>query len=159
MLACFVCVFVVAIDVILRKVSGQKLSITGSNELSQYLLVVMCMLAIPTLQIKKGHVWVNMFVDMMPKKVRSIWLGVILLIETVVAIAFVYGCASYASVVAVRTTDLLKLPYSPFCYLCAFGFLEFAVLLLIDTIQAFQEAAKGGEEVKSEPDAEAVSFS
>ena len=82
MAACFVCVFVVAIDVILRKVSGQKLSITGSNELSTFLLLVMCMLSIPMLQIKKGHVWVNMFVDMFPAKMRSIWLGVLLLLET-----------------------------------------------------------------------------
>ena len=145
MAACFVCVFVVAIDVILRKVSGQKLSITGSNELSTFLLLVMCMLSIPMLQIKKGHVWVNMFVDMMPGKVRSIWLGVILLLETAICIAFIYGCTAYGTVVAVRTSDLLNLPWKPFCYLCAFGFLEFAVLLAIDTIQCFIDAAHGGE--------------
>ena len=145
MAACFVCVFVVAIDVILRKVSGQKLSITGSNELSTFLLLVMCMLSIPMLQIKKGHVWVNMFVDMFPAKMRSIWLGVLLFLETLICVAFVYGCIAYGGAVSVRTSDLLHLPWTPFAYVCAFGFLEFAVMLAIDMIQCFIDAAHGGE--------------
>ena len=68
MAACFACVIIVAADVILRKVSGQEYSIKGSNELSTFLLLTMCMLAIPVLQIRKGHVWVNMFVDRMPRR-------------------------------------------------------------------------------------------
>jgi TRAP-type C4-dicarboxylate transport system permease small subunit len=148
MAACFLCVFVVSIDVILRKVSGQRLSISGSNEMSQFLLLVMCMLSIPMLQIKKGHVWVSMFVEKLPVKLRSIWLGVILLIETLVCVAFVVGCIQYGSAVAVRTSDLLHLPWRPFAYVCAFGFLEFAVLLAIDTIQSFQ-GARGGDGKKA----------
>ena len=145
MFACFICVFIVAIDVILRKASHAEVSIPGSNEMSQYLLVVMCMFAIPTLQIKKGHVLVDMFVNMFPAKMRSIWMGVILLLETLIACAFVYGCASYAATNAGRLTDVLNMPYEPFCYLCAFGFLEFAVILAVDTIQCFIDAAHGGE--------------
>ncbi len=152
MAACFICVFVVAIDVILRKVSGQKLSITGSNEMSTFLLLVMCMLSIPMLQIKKGHVWVSMFVSKFPAKMRSIWLGVILFIETVICVAFCIGCFRYGAAVAVRTSDLLHLPWRPFAYVCSFGFLEFAVLLAIDTIQCFIDAAHGGE--KKAADAE-----
>ena len=153
MFACFICVFVVAIDVILRKVSGQTASIPGSNELSTFLLLVMCMLSIPALQIKKGHVWVNMFVDKVPPRLRSIWLGIVLFIETLVAVAFCYGCFSYAAVVSVRSSDILHLPWAPFCYLCAFGFLEFAVMLAIDTIQSFIDAKNGGEK-KEDPAAE-----
>ena len=150
MAACFICVFVVAIDVILRKVSGQTMSIKGSNELSTFLLLTMCMLSIPTLQIKKGHVWVNMFVDMVPPRLRSIWLGIVLFIETLVAVAFCYGCFAYAGVVSVRSSDILHLPWAPFCYLCAFGFLEFAVMLCIDTIQCFIDAKNGGEKKNAE---------
>ena len=79
--ACFVMVFVVAIDVILRKLSGAQLSIKGSNEFSAYFLVVICLLAIPTFQVKKGHIWVNMFVDMFPPKMRTIWLAVVHVID------------------------------------------------------------------------------
>ena len=145
MAACLICVFVVALDVILRKVSGQRISVKGSNELSTFLLLTMCMLAIPTLQIRKGHVWVNMFVNMMPKRIRGIWMGIVLLLETAVALAFCYGSAAYASVVSVRTSDILHLPWVPFCYLCAFGFLELAVLLAIDSIQSFMDAAHAGQ--------------
>ena len=142
MLACFVCVFVVAIDVILRKVSGQTLGITGSNEISQYLLLIMCMTAIPMLQVKKGHVLVNMFVDKLPVRGRNRWYGVVMLLETIVAAAFCYGCFSYASVVSNRLSDMLKLPNAPFCYICSFGFLELTVLFAIDTIQYFIDAGK-----------------
>ena len=51
---CFIMVFMVAIDVILRKL---KLgNINGSNELTTYFMVVLVVLGIPTLQIKDGHV-------------------------------------------------------------------------------------------------------
>ena len=143
MAACLVCVIVVASDVILLKASGQQLSIKGSNELSTFLLLIMCMLSIPTLQIRKGHVRVNMFVDMMPARVRGIWMGIVLLIEAAVALAFSYGCIAYASVVSVRSSDILHLPWSPFCYLCAFGFFEFAVLLGIDAVMSFMDAKNG----------------
>ncbi len=150
MAVCFVMVFVVAIDVILRKVTGQRLSIRGSNEFSSYFLIVMCMLAIPALQVKKGHVWVNMFVDKFPAHFRSIWLGCIMTLETIVTAGFTYGCFKHALNLMQngRTTDVLNMPWWPFAFVCAFGFAELFVLLLIDTIQLFMDASKGGEEVK-----------
>lgn len=144
MAVCFVMVFVVAIDVILRKVSGQTISIKGSNEFSSYFLIVMVILAIPMMQVKNGHVWVNMFVDMFPKKLRSIWMGVIYLIETVIVGLLCYGAINYAIVLSGngRATDVLNMPWWPFAIVIAFGFLEFFVLLLIDTIQHFMDAGK-----------------
>lgn len=149
MAVCFVMVFVVSIDVILRKVSGQKLSISGSNEFSSYFLIVMCMLSIPALQVKKGHVWVNMFVNMFPAKFRSIWLGCVMVIETLIAAGFTFACTKYAlSLLASgRATDVLNMPWWPFAFVCAFGFLEFTVILLIDTIQCFIDASHGGEQL------------
>lgn len=147
MAVCFVMVFVVAIDVILRKVSGQYLNIKGSNEFSAYFLIVVVMLSIPALQVKKGHVWVNMFVNMFPAKLRSIWLGCVMAIETLVAAGLTYG--SVKQVISLlsngRITDVLKMPWWPFAVVCAFGFLEFTILLLIDTIQSFIDASHGGE--------------
>jgi len=148
----FVMVFVVAIDVILRKVSGQAISIKGSNEFSAYFLIVITMLSIPMFQIKKGHVWVNMFVDMFPKKFRSVWLGIIHVIETVIVAGFGYACFLHALdlMKSGRATDVLGLPFWPFALVCSFGFIEFFVLLLIDTIQHFIDAAHGGESVEAE---------
>ena len=154
MAVCFVMVFVVAIDVILRKVSGQAISIKGSNEFSSYFLIVITMLAIPVMQVKKGHVWVSMFVDMMPKKLRSFWLGIVLFIETLVSAALCYGSISQALTLMEngRATDVLNMPWWPFAFVCAFGFLELTVLLLIDTIQSFIDIKNGGQ--SEEPAAE-----
>jgi len=147
MATCFIMVFVVAIDVILRKVSGQQLSIKGSNEFSAYFLIVIAMLSIPALQVKKGHVWVNMFVNMFPSKMRSIWLGCVMALETVVAAGVTYGCVKQviSLLASGRATDVLNLPWWPFAVVCAFGFFEFTVLLLIDTIQSFIDASKAGK--------------
>ncbi len=151
MAVCFVMVFVVAIDVILRKVSGQALSIKGSNEFSSYFLIVITMLAIPVMQVKKGHVWVSMFVDMLPKKLRCIWLGIVLFVETVVSAALCYGCIAQGLTLLEngRATDVLNMPWWPFAFVCAFGFLELTVLLFIDTIQSFIDAKNGGEQEKT----------
>ena len=151
MLVCFVMVFVVAIDVILRKVSGQTISIKGSNEFSSYFLIVIVMFAIPVMQVKKGHVWVSMFVDMLPKSFRSLWLGIVHFIETVVSGALCYGSVAQALKLMEngRATDVLNMPWWPFAFVCAFGFLELTILLLIDTIQFFIDIKGGGEEEKA----------
>ncbi len=150
MAVCFVMVFVVAIDVILRKVSGQRLSIEGSNEFSSYFLIVVTMLAIPVMQVKKGHVWVSMFVDMFPKRFRAVWLGIVHFIETVVSAALCYGAISQAIYLFGngRASDVLNMPWWPFAIVVALGFLELTVLLVIDTIQWFIDAAHGGESEK-----------
>jgi len=152
LLSCFVMVFVVAIDVILRKVSDSRLSITGSNEFSSYFLVVICMLAIPTFQVKKGHVWVNMFVDKFPRRMRSYWLGAVHVVETVVCAMLTYG--SFLKVQMFlssgTTTDILKMPKWPFAAVCLIGFLELTILMLIDTIQHFINGAHGGEIIDEE---------
>ena len=150
MAVCFVMVFVVAIDVILRKVSGQALSIKGSNEFSSYFLIVVTMLAIPVMQVKKGHVWVSMFVDMFPKVFRAIWLGIIHLIEAVVTGALCYGAIAQGLKLMEngRATDVLNMPWWPFAFVVALGFLELFVLLVIDTIQYFIDAAHGGDSEK-----------
>lgn len=145
--ACFATVFIVAIDVILRKVSGARVSIKGSNELSAYFLVVICMLAIPAFQVKKGHIWVNMFVDMFPAKLRTVWLAVVHLIEFAVVALFTYGgVLKLQNFLDTGTaTDVLNMPKWPFALVCLIGFLELAILLCADTILLFMETGKAGK--------------
>ena len=147
--ACFVMVFVVAIDVILRKVSGAQLSIKGSNEFSAYFLVVICLLAIPTFQVKKGHIWVNMFVDMFPPKLRTIWLAVVHVIELMVCALLSYGAVLKLQnfLNTGTTTDVLNMPKWPFALVCLIGFAELTILILLDAIQLIINAAKGEHEV------------
>ena len=144
MASCFVMVFVVAIDVILRKLTGAAVSIKGSNEFSAYFLVVICLLAIPAFQVKKGHIWVNMFVDMFPERFRMYWLAGIHVIELAVCAFFTYGgylkLANFLS--TGTTTDVLNMPKWPFALVCLIGFAELTVLVLMDTINLFVEGHK-----------------
>lgn len=152
--SCFVMVFVVAIDVILRKASGAQYSIKGSNEFSAYFLVVICMLAIPAFQVKKGHIWVNMFVDMFPPKLRTVWLAVVHLIELAVCALLTYGAVLKLQnfLNTGTTTDVLNLPKWPFALVCLIGFAELTILILLDTVQLILDAARGTPEaVKKEP--------
>ena len=147
---CFCMVFVVAIDVILRKVGGQ--GIQGSNELTTFFLVPVCMLGIPALQVKDGHVWVNMFVNKFPYRFRNIWRGVILLVETAIVGLLAYG--GYEKVIYFFSknahTDILHMPKYLFAVSCLVGFAEFFIICLIDTIQLFIDGASGKEEPKEE---------
>ena len=147
MLACFVSVFVVAIDIILRKISSVTaltMSITGSSEISTMLLIVMVAFAIPAFQVKKGHIWVSMLVDKFPKRFQSFWLGGVHVIETVIVGGFVYG--GYQKVVTLlknhATTDILKLPHWIFALCLLVGFIELFVLLLMDSIQLFADGTR-----------------
>lgn len=137
---CFATVFIVAIDVILRKVSGATVSIKGSNELAAYFMVVIVMLAIPVLQLKKGHIWVNMFVDKFPPRLRSCWLGVVQLIELVVFAMFTYGAVlKLQNFLSTKTaTDVLNMPKWPFALIILIGFAEMTILVCIDMIQMFR---------------------
>lgn len=147
--ACFVMVFVVAIDVILRKVSGAQLSIKGSNEFSAYFLVVICLLGIPVLQVKKGHIWVNMFVDKFPPKMRTVWLAVVHLIEVAVCAGLTYGAVlklkNFLS--TGTTTDVLNMPKWPFALVCLIGFAELTILILMDMILLIRDAVRNTPEI------------
>ena len=141
--SCFVMVFVVAIDVIIRKLSHASISIKGSNEFSAYFMVVIVMLAIPTLRITKGHVWVSMFVDMFPPRFRLYWLGFIQVIELAVFAMLTYGgwlkLMNFIS--TGTTTDVLNMPKWPFALVCLIGFAEMTIFMILDTIQTFADAA------------------
>ena len=70
----FVMVVVVAVDVVLRKVSNGAMRIDGSNEITGFFMVIVCTMWIPALQLKNGHILVTLFVDKFPYRFRCFWL-------------------------------------------------------------------------------------
>lgn len=152
MSTCLVMCLIVSIDVILRKLSGQAWSIPGSNEFSSYLLIVLCAFSIPTLQVKKGHIWVNMLVDKFEPKLRCIWLGAVSALESVVAALVAFGGVKYGiSLLTIgSSTDVLDMPKSPFAFILAFGFLELFLLLALDAGISFRDAGRIGESTDTE---------
>lgn len=158
MFFCFIMVFVVAIDIILRKLSGNTVSIKGSNEFSAYFLSVVVITAIPMFQVKRGHIWVNMFVDKFPTRFRSVWLGIVHVIECIVCIVFVYATVNKLTnfLSTGTTTDVLNLPKWPFIVVILIGFALYAIMLGIDAIMYFMDGARGGAKGPRPDDGEAI---
>ena len=143
--SCFAMVFVVAIDVVLRKL--RLGSIAGSNELTTYLMVPVCMLGIPALQAKGGHVWVDLFVRLFPYRFRCFWRCVVSVAETAVIALLAYG--GYQKIIMFlrtsTTSDILNMPKWVFAVAVLVAFLEYLVLSLIDTLQFCLDGLRGEE--------------
>jgi len=138
----FAMVVIVAIDVILRKATIGR--INGSNELTTYFMVVVCLIGIPVLQVKFGHVWVNLVTNKFPYRFRSFWCFVTLLIETAVIALLVIGGYDKVSLF-IRTgtsTDVLDIPKWIFAIFGLIAFVEYFILSLIDTIQQLIDGVK-----------------
>ena len=137
MVLLFLMVIIIAVDVILRK--AQIGRINGSNELTTFFMIPVCILGIPTLQINYGHVWVNLLVNKFPYRFRNFWYSVIMLVETAVIALLAYGgldrVITFYS--RSRTTDILHIPWWIFAVAVLVAFVEYFILSLIDTIQFF----------------------
>ena len=146
----FLMIFVVAIDVILRKLHAGR--INGSNELTTYFMVWICMFGIPLLQYKDGHVWVNLFVNKFPYRFRCFWRFLIMSVETAMVAMLAYG--GYEKIVSFykmnAATDVLNMPKWFFAIAAFVAFAELFVLLLIDTAQLCIDGAEGKESLADE---------
>ena len=143
-----VCLFamaiIVAVDVLLRKISGSTMRIDGSNELTGFLMVIVCSLFIPVLQLKNGHIWVPLFVDRFPYRFRCFWLFVIMIAETgVIAMLAIGAYRKLADLISTgRATDVLRMPWWIFAVFVVIAFIEYFVLSLVDTIQLCIDGVK-----------------
>jgi TRAP-type C4-dicarboxylate transport system permease small subunit len=138
----FLLVWITTIDVILRKVSN--FSILGSYELTEIGMVVLIFLGIAALQVDRGHVRVDMFVNRFRGRAKYITEAVVLLVETAVmtemtVCAFHKIFDNYHKGVA---TSVLLIPTYPFVAFMCFGLGLFSLMLLLDTILAFMEAIR-----------------
>lgn len=149
MAACILTIAVVSVNAVVRKISGGVISVPGTNEITAYAMVVMCMLGIPMLQIRNGHIRVTLLTDRLPPKGRRVWMTVIGLIETAVL-----GVLTWAGVRKMlqlirfnNVSDVLEIPAWPFALAALIGLAEMTALVLMDTIiQAReQEAPEPGE--------------
>jgi TRAP-type C4-dicarboxylate transport system permease small subunit len=152
MVMIFALVFIVAIDVIMRKLDLGN--IYGSNEMTEYFLVWICLLSIPVLQIKDGHIWVEMFVNRLPYRLRCFWRGVIMTVETaLIGLLTVGGWREMTFFLTKHSaTDTLRIPKWIFAAAAFVGFLELFLLSLIDTIQLFADGSANKKDPESKED-------
>ena len=145
MLPLFLMVFVVAVDIMLRKMQAGR--IHGSNELTMYFMVWICMLGIPALHFKDGHVWINLFVNKFPYRFRCFWRCAIMAAETAVIGMLLYG--GYDKTIAFyargTTSDVLNMPKWIFAAAAIVAFAEYFLLSFIDTVQFYIDGIEGKE--------------
>ena len=150
--ALFAMAIIVAVDVVLRKISGGSSRIDGSNELTGFLMIVVCSLSIPVLQGRHGHIWVPLFVNKFAYRFRCFWLFVIRFVETALIVTLAIG--GFRKVMDLystgRSSDVLHLPYWIFAVAILIAFIEYFVLSLIDTIQLFNDGVKNEPPVKTD---------
>jgi len=141
----FLMVFVVSFDIIFRK--SQFQGIHGSNELTMFFMVWVCMLGIPALHFKDGHVWVNLFVDKFPYRFRCFWRCAVMAAETWLLALMAY--AGYRLIMFnidfSRTTTILRMPGWFFAMPVFVAFALYFLLSLVDTIQFCADGVRGGE--------------
>ena len=140
----FLMTFIIAIDVILRKIGGSAVRINGSNELTAFAMVILCSLWIPALHVRFGHIWVPLFVDKFPYRFRCFWLFGISVVETAVIAMIVIG--AYRKLIDMiatgRNSDVLGIPWWIVTVFLFLGFVEFFILSLIDMIQLFIDGVR-----------------
>jgi TRAP-type C4-dicarboxylate transport system permease small subunit len=141
----FAMVFIVAIDIILRKLTDNTMSIRGSNELTAYLMVYACVFGIPVLQRDRGHVWVNLLVNMFPSRMKSFWMFVIMLLETLVIAMLLWGALRNVSALIgppAKLTFVLNMPQWIFAASTIVAFVEYFLLALCDALRYLSDGVK-----------------
>ena len=136
MIACLITVIAVSLNVIIRKISAGRLSIGGTNEISAYCLVIICMLAIPALYIKHGHIKVDLITTAIPE-----YPGYVMRIIRDMLELFVCGLFLSGSLAKVRMfydigtkMDIIGIPKWIIALFCFIGFTELIILSAADTI-------------------------
>ena len=145
LVAIFIIVIVVTIDVVLRKISGSTFRIDGSNEITAFFMIILSSLWIPAVQVKKGHIWVPLVVERFPYRFRCFWICVISVMETFIIFVFANGALG-KTLDQYRTamvSDVLKMPHWVFSVVVVVAFSEYFILKLIDTIQYCIDGVKG----------------
>ena len=136
MAACILTVIVVSVNVIARKISGGAVSVPGTNEITAYAMVVMCMLGIPMLQIRNGHIRVSLLTDRLSSKGQRTWMTVIGILETAVLGTLTWtGIWKTQQLIRFHNvSDVLEIPAWPFALVSLIGLAEMTILVLMDTI-------------------------
>jgi TRAP-type C4-dicarboxylate transport system permease small subunit len=156
MLSMLIMMVMVTIDTIIRKtpIGG----ITDSMDMTQLLLGLIIYSGMAFLESNRGHVRVDMFLLMMPMKIRKVVEGIVYLLSTVIL-----GITVYAYIINIGPdyrsragTQVLRIPQWPFKLVVAIGIFLFAVTMLVHTIALFRGdiATEAPEEEDAGGDAE-----
>ncbi len=143
MVAIFVIMFVLVIDIILR-FATENMAILGTYEMTEMAMVIIIFLSLAVTQIEKEHVSVVMAIERFPWRVRTFIQGVISAFTTVLCFYTLY--AGVLQVQSVQqsgvTTGVLFIPHVPFTVVMTIGLGALMVVFILDTIDYFVAGIK-----------------
>ena len=127
----------ISINVILRAVWRPML---GTYEITALLAAVTIALAIANCAAKKGHIALTLFVDKLPRRIRAVVTFFISILGTGLFLVLAWEETKYGlhmrNIGEVGLTT--ELPFYPFIFLVAFGFLMIALVLFVDILKSLQ---------------------
>jgi TRAP-type C4-dicarboxylate transport system permease small subunit len=130
-------------DVVLRYFFNAP--ILGSFELTEFILVVIVFFAIPWATAQKANVRVDLFVDRLPSKVRTVFNIVACFLSVFVTALFAWYTVPQAIYIwrLYSVSDMLDIPAYPFYFMVAFGFFLLFFVLVANLIEFIKEMVKG----------------
>jgi TRAP-type C4-dicarboxylate transport system permease small subunit len=141
--ALFFLMIVTGVHVILRKIT--PISVPDSIGLTELSMVLIVFCTMGYLQMKDGHVRVDMFVGRFPLRAKLITTGVIYLVGAIILFVMFY-----ASVLQVPiqydtnlSTGVLKIPIWPFYIVMCVGLLMYVASLTLNAVEALCGVVKG----------------
>ena len=127
-------------DVLLRALL--KWPILGTNELSEFMMIIVVYLAIAYTQHKKSHVSVDLLITRFPKKVQAIVDSVTYFLGF--SLCTLIAWQAFVDVGRLRdigrVSDILSIPVAPFQLVMAIGFVVFCLVLLLDLLHSIRKA-------------------
>lgn len=130
-------------DVVLRYFFNAP--ILGSFELTEFILVVIVFFAIPWATAQKANVRVDLFVDRLPSKVRTVFNIVACFLSIFVTALFAWYTVPQAIYIwrLYSVSDMLDIPVYPFYIMVAFGFFLLLFVLVANLIEFIKEMVRG----------------
>lgn len=137
--AVFFVMMLMVVDIILSLTTTTR--VLGNYELTELGMTLVIFFGLAYTQVEKGHVRVDMFIGLMPKRFSKFLDSVITLITAAVCALMTYGAFTQAGTYASSGTGsaVLHIPFSPFGYVMAIGFLLLTIVILLDAIDMFIE--------------------
>ena len=137
-----VMMFLTATDVLLRYFLNRP--ITGSLEMTEYLMVILVSFGLGYCTLLKGHVTVNLFVSRLSPRTQAIINSITYLFSFGLIALITWQSILYISFVRHPkiTSSVLHIPTFPFVTILAFGMAVFCLVLLVQFVDFVRQGVR-----------------
>ncbi len=130
------------VDVIGRKFFDAP--ITGSYELTEFMLALIVFFSVGYTQIQKGHIAMEALVSRFSPRAQAITDSIVYLISIGLGAVLTWQLVAHAkrTYIGKHETGVLHLPLYPFLIAAAFGCLLYSIVLFVDFLISLEKARK-----------------